>query len=726
VVLEFSGFELDVARFELRRGGASVKLEPRPLEVLLYLASHRDRVVTKDELIERIWGVKFISESALTRCIHEARRALGDDGPQATMIKTVHGRGYRFIASVQERLPAGSPPDTDSHVGRDPVAGSNPDAGATRDVPGTGATPLAPVPGPSHLAGRQTRALPWIGLGVLAMAVVLALAWPVARRAIGRGNGDGSGIGRIPALTQLTAGIQDAVKPAYSPDGRSLLFVSQTQDRPGSLDLFLMPAAGGDPLRLTFGVGASGDIPVFTADGSRVVFSRFRDGNDGSRLPDLWEVSRFGGEPRVFLAGASGAGFSASGEWVAYTKHVQSHSPLWIGRVGALEGHRQLADQGFVPRWSPRDEWVAFTTSNPQGGAGYLWLVSPATGERRQLSQEPRQMYGLAWARDGQSLIFAARAGGYLQLWQVGITGGYTAPLTTGMSDHTSPTVAPDGKTLAFAHSQPLYQLVSVEGLSNATVTELAQPEHYVAPRLAPTGWRLASAIRRPDSDEALYLTDLVTQKQLRLSDQRSGQPCWLNEVEIAYTVADPGGASTVVWVVNSSTGLRFSWTRLPGDASWLAVSSDLARLAFVSRTPEGVERLVVRDLTDRSERTIASGGAYECVRWRPGASALSWSGPIDSGDRESNGIWLASIDDPRPTQLLADGYGPVWSSDGRTVYFSRSGERSGLWRADLDNRQEDQLRAWRDVTAFDIVRDRLFYVQAAGRSQVFAMPLDQ
>ncbi|MEW6338197.1 MAG: winged helix-turn-helix domain-containing protein [Acidobacteriota bacterium] len=725
LVLEFTDFELDVARFELRRGGEPVKIEPRPLEVLLYLARHRDRVVTKVELIEQVWGVKFISESALTRCIHEARRALDDDGPEPAMIRTVHGRGYRFIAPTREREGVERETEGADAGRRGPETGVAPGAAAGGgDLAGPARGAGSPAAGVSPR--RRHGPLVGVGLATFAVAAAVGLAWLFGGRPERLGRQEaGSGAG-TPALTQLTAGILDAVKPAYAPDGGSLLFASQTPEFPGLLDLFLMPAGGGEPRRLTFGAGASGDIPVFTADGSRIVFSRFRGGEDGSRLPDLWEVSRFGGQPRLFIASASGAGFSATGEWVAYTKHIHSRSPLWVSRANALDEHREVAEHGFVPRWSPRGEWIAYTTSDPQGGLGELWLVSPSGGERRRLTEGPRQMYGICWSRDGQSLIFSVREGGYFQLRQIDVSGGFTAPLTTGMGEHSSPTVAPDGKSLAFCHSQPLYTLATVEGLASPAITGIAQPDHHIEPRLAPDGWRIASAIRRPDFDEALYLTDLATQRQVRLSDHRSRQPSWLNGDEIAYLVADPAGAKTEVWVVNSATGMRYAWTHLRGDAKWLAVGADTTTLAYVSTSSDGVQSVVVRSLADRQERTIATGAEYECLRWRPGANALSWSGPFDGGEPSGNGVWMAELTGTPPVQLAPDGYRPVWSEDGKSVHFTRAGEDPGLWRIDVDTRSLVKLRSWTGVSDFDVVGNRLFFVQTSGRSQVFAMPLDQ
>jgi pimeloyl-ACP methyl ester carboxylesterase len=101
VVLTFgAGMELDTTRFELRRHGVPVALEPQAFDVLAYLASHRDRLVGKDELLDAVWGGRFVTESALTSRIKQVRRAVGDDGRAQEVIRTVHGRGYRFVPPV--------------------------------------------------------------------------------------------------------------------------------------------------------------------------------------------------------------------------------------------------------------------------------------------------------------------------------------------------------------------------------------------------------------------------------------------------------------------------------------------------------------------------------------------------------------------------------------------------------------------------------------------------
>ena len=98
----FDGCCLDPARVELRRDGEPVHVEPQVFDVLAFLLVHRDRVVTKTELLDQVWGNRFVSDSTLTSRVKAARRAIGDDGASQRLIATVHGVGYRFVGEVTE------------------------------------------------------------------------------------------------------------------------------------------------------------------------------------------------------------------------------------------------------------------------------------------------------------------------------------------------------------------------------------------------------------------------------------------------------------------------------------------------------------------------------------------------------------------------------------------------------------------------------------------------
>lgn len=99
---EFEDYSLDPARLELRRGDERLHVEPQVFQVLLHLIRHRDRVVPRTELLDSVWGDRFVSDSALASRVKAARRAVGDNGASQRVIRTMFGRGYQLVASVRE------------------------------------------------------------------------------------------------------------------------------------------------------------------------------------------------------------------------------------------------------------------------------------------------------------------------------------------------------------------------------------------------------------------------------------------------------------------------------------------------------------------------------------------------------------------------------------------------------------------------------------------------
>ena len=104
-MVRFGEVEVDVPGRELIRGGQAIHLEPQAFDLLVALLEHRDRVLSKIELLNGVWGHRFVSEANLTTRSKEIRRAVGDDGSQQHPIKNVRGRGYRFVAEVEAQGP---------------------------------------------------------------------------------------------------------------------------------------------------------------------------------------------------------------------------------------------------------------------------------------------------------------------------------------------------------------------------------------------------------------------------------------------------------------------------------------------------------------------------------------------------------------------------------------------------------------------------------------------
>ena len=96
-VYRFGAFELDPGLYALRRDGLDLDIQPKVLDLLLYLIARRDRVIPREEILEALWSGVAATDDVLSRAIHSARQAVGDDGEQQRVIQTVRRRGFRFV-----------------------------------------------------------------------------------------------------------------------------------------------------------------------------------------------------------------------------------------------------------------------------------------------------------------------------------------------------------------------------------------------------------------------------------------------------------------------------------------------------------------------------------------------------------------------------------------------------------------------------------------------------
>ncbi len=153
----FGDYELDLDRHELRHEGQALSIEPRVFEALAYLIEHRDQVVLKEDLFEHVWDGQFVGDSALSYCLSTVRRLIGDSGRAQRLIKTFHGRGYRFIGEVTLLEPPPAPLEPSSQT---PVPTLVPRLDDTADTANT-------LPPASNVAERRQ-------LTVLALRVSVA------------------------------------------------------------------------------------------------------------------------------------------------------------------------------------------------------------------------------------------------------------------------------------------------------------------------------------------------------------------------------------------------------------------------------------------------------------------------------------------------------------------------------------------------------------------------
>ncbi|MGH8187332.1 MAG: winged helix-turn-helix domain-containing tetratricopeptide repeat protein, partial [Steroidobacteraceae bacterium] len=111
MIYTFGHFEVDLAAVELRSDGKAVSLEPQVFALLALLVENRERLVSKDEIIEKVWDGRVVSDAAVASRVKSARQALGDDGKSQQFIRTIHGQGYRFVAQARISRSAAAAPD---------------------------------------------------------------------------------------------------------------------------------------------------------------------------------------------------------------------------------------------------------------------------------------------------------------------------------------------------------------------------------------------------------------------------------------------------------------------------------------------------------------------------------------------------------------------------------------------------------------------------------------
>src|SRR5712691_9564665 len=115
----FGEFEIDLGQQELRRNGQPVRIEPQVFDLLAYLVRNRERIVSKDELIEAVWQGRIISDAALSSCVSAARRAIGDTGEDKRFIRTAPKRGFRFVGLVDDDASPKAGPAEDGTIARE-------------------------------------------------------------------------------------------------------------------------------------------------------------------------------------------------------------------------------------------------------------------------------------------------------------------------------------------------------------------------------------------------------------------------------------------------------------------------------------------------------------------------------------------------------------------------------------------------------------------------------
>ncbi len=500
-ILNFDQFELDVQGFELKRSGRVVKLEKLPMEVLILLAERQGQLVTREEIIQRLWGddVFVDTRQGINTAIHKIRQALRDDPEHPRILQTVVGRGYRLLLPPAREAPAAAPVEEPS--------APEPEPPPTASIP--------PAPSASHSGGRPWRRVLVI-TGLALLILVVLIVWREGRR---------PSVPKESDWTQITHFTGGATSPTLSPDGHMLAFIQgpETFITPGQIYVKVLP--DGEPFELTHD-DAPKMAPAFSPDGSRIAYTA----TDSKHGWNTWVVPVLGGEPHELLPNAAAMTWTG-GQRVVFSEIYSTDSLMGIftateSRTGERDVYRPAA-WGMAHRsWvSPDGKWVLISEMD---GVGWKpCRLIPFDGSTRGETAGPSKggcTYA-GWSPDGTTMYFSADAGDGYHIWRQRFPKAEPEQLTFGAAEEEGVAVTPDGKSLitsagirestVWVHDARGDRQVSGEGF--ASVTGMGYPDHGGHSVFSPDGRRLYYLVRKQGSREfvsgQLWVADLDTGK---------------------------------------------------------------------------------------------------------------------------------------------------------------------------------------------------------------------
>jgi len=577
-------------RNEIARGGETLRVERMSMRLLTLLLENGLRTTTRDEIVERLWDGRIVSDDAITKQISKLRACLGDDPREPRILQTVRKVGVRLLV-VPEPL-------------------------------------TASAAGKAEAGGRKW----WLAAGLLILvAAVALLAW--------------TRWSREPAqalqLTErpLTSAPGLEFDPAISPDGRWLAYVERA---PSSAEAALfVRALDDDRARRITEAGTSASTPAWSR-GGRIAFV-----SQDARACTVMAGSPFGtvrpvaacaatlglawlGEDRLILSAQPR--FGASFQLFIIDLATGRSTPLTIPPLGTI-GDR-------LPTVSPDGGHVYFLRTQTVG-IEHVLEVDSASGRTRPIVEESAHIVGLAAAGNGALLIASDRGRGLTGLWQLDLADRGWRQLMPGISGALS--VSADGRRIVLARAQTRLALwrQPLAGGAAARVTETTQADRL--PALAGDG-TLAFVSNRSGAQELWRLArDGDAPEQLsRLGGRDVQDPSWSPDGRmLAAAVAENNNFD--LFLIDARSGAARRVAATPADERHPAFAADGNHL-FFARSNGARFDLVRLDLRSGGEERIVA----DALRALPSGDGLS----LYFGRLLRPGLFRLSLADGRVTQV--------------------------------------------------------------------------
>jgi len=634
---EFDSFRVDAVRRVLLRDGKPVPMSNKAFDLLLILVRERERVLDKEELLDKIWPDTTVEESNLTVAMSGLRKALGEDPTDRRYVVTIPGRGYRFAANVR----VVDQPDTESGK----LSGAGTDTA-------------------SRSGGRWQLIAGVAALFIVAGAIVYWRALsPPTLRVLNYTQITNDGADKT---TVLTIG---SIQPPMVTDGSRVYFTEQPKGANGVIAQVSVTGGATALVPSSFpNVAVNGISP----SGSDLLVYTWRT---NELLTPLWVIPVLGGTPRRVGETTQDATWLADGR-IVYT----SGHDLFISRSDGTEAQKLVAVRGLPvwPRMSPDGRVLRFTEHDPKSDSSSLWEVSADGSHPHPLlsgwSNHGTECCG-NWTLDGRYFVFQSTRSGRTDLWALREANVWRhsdnqpVQLTTGPLSLSLPLPSKDGTKLFAVGDKRRGELVRYDSKSGQFVPYLGGISAVDVVFSRDGNW--IGYVTFPDGDLWRSRADGSQKLQLTFPPMEVHAPRWSPDgKQIVFMGRNPGKGWRIYLV--PSEGEREPQPVAAGDDSQAAPdwSPEGGSLVYAGLPEEltgdsKTTAVHVIDLKSHTISTVAGSEGLYCPRWSPSGRYISAT--------TSDGSRLMLFDFNRQHWAvltdLSEGC-PTWSRNDEYLYF--------------------------------------------------------
>jgi DNA-binding winged helix-turn-helix (wHTH) protein/Tol biopolymer transport system component len=639
-VYQFGDFQLDCGAFKLLRNEQSLRVERKPLELLILLASRPGQLVTRTEIAQRLWSSEVFvdTEHGINTAIRKLRHLLHDDPENPQFIQTVTGMGYRFVAtvSVTSEIPAINPEPASALTGNEKET---------------------PHPVPNAASPSKGRTLSWYaGAGVCAL-----LAF--GGTALYRSQYHSPQV----TYTQLTDFTDSAVQPALLPDGRMMAFIRGGSAFMTADQIWIKMMPNGEARRLT-----QDDRPkyglAFSPDGSEIAYTVME-----GPVFSTYEISTLGGDSQLLQKNAAGL------VWLDPQRLLYSEAPsgIHLGVVTSTLARTDLRAIYFPPHErgmvhysfpSPDRRWALLVEMNGLGKWAPCRLVA-LEGQPSTRTVGPNGgCTSAGWSPDGRWMYFTASVQGQSHIWRQHFPEAEPEQITFGPTEEVGIAVDPDGRSLITSLGAQESAIWIHDPHGDRSLSSEGEVILDPSPVFSADGTTIYYLLKRPASGTEMWRTrtDTGTSEAVFPGTSMSYFDISPDGKQVVYTVSFPNQAGEL-WLApidrsSPPTKLAISGAQTPrfgGHGEILFEHAESSANYLERIDPDGTHRQKVLPNPVLDLQSISPGRRWVTI------------GLPKTPEANSPTVAVVPLDGGSPVRVCASFCIPKWSTDGKFFFVS-------------------------------------------------------